>query len=680
MMLKKLVSSLKKKRGSRRLIELHEKIIDESNKFDRKYYLKKYPEVDSKNPIKFYLTKGVELGHNPSSWFDSTWYLENYTDVKVTQINPFVHYILFGKSEGRKPNKKQYDAWLKQRLRNIKTSVVENLWGGYSKPALRVLENCYSDSREPKRLKFFTAWHAARWYYFSENYKKALQLSSFIRSLGGEYLLDKTVVLMHSFCLMQMNQSQQAEQILREYLDIMPDDADALLSMANLYNERSEKLSWINKAFEKNGFSGIDLKSNGQSLDFTSLHGDASTINDPRLVSVIIPTFNAELRIKIAVESLLNQSWGNIEVIVVDDCSTDSTVKSVKQLMQLDSRVKLVEQKQNAGAYVARNAGLKVAKGDFITTHDSDDWSHPQKIASQVAYLDSMPKVKGVSTFWVRASSNLHFRHNWRLNERLIHWSHSSFLFRKEVMLDIGYWDSVIAGGDTEFIWRVQARYGKSAFIRIHSEVPLAIALDDEGSLTRNKATHIKTIHNGMRHVYREGHLWWHKKNKNSLNISDYADRPFPAPQTILKRGDNEVSADLLVVSDFSLGRFSQEQFDLLLEHAKNGVSIVLYHIPQFGKSVKQLSSKFYILLAEKNISVCVFGMKAKSRSTLFLNEMLLKHVPDQLVEVITQNVLISVKENSEISSNDVRGFLPHSQDYTISLVYSDELASLSII
>ncbi|WP_394222818.1 glycosyltransferase [Alteromonas gracilis] len=674
------MSSLKQKRGSGRLIELHEKIIDDSNKFDRKYYLKKYPEADSKNPIKFYLTKGAELGHNPSSWFDTTWYLENYTDVKVTQINPFVHYILFGKSEGRKPNKRQHDAWLKKRIRSIKTSVVENLWGGYSKPALKVLENCYSDSREATRLRFFTAWHAARWYYFSENYKKALELSHFIRSLGEEYLLDKTVVLMHSFCLMQLNLNQQAEEVLREYLNIMPDDADALLSMSNLYHERSEKLSWINKAFEKNGFRGIDLKGDGQSIDFRSLHGDATTISDPRRVSVIIPTFNAELRIKVAVESLLKQSWSNIEVIVVDDCSTDNTVKSVKQLMQLDSRVKLVEQKQNAGAYVARNAGLKVAKGDFITTHDSDDWSHPQKIASQVAYLDSMPKVKGVSTFWVRASSNLQFQHNWRLNERLIHWSHSSFLFRKEVLSDIGYWDNVIAGGDTEFIWRVQARYGKWAFKRIHSEVPMAIALDDEGSLTRNKATHIKTMHNGMRHIYREGCQWWHKKNKNSLNISNYVDRPFPAPQTMLKRGDNEVAADFLAVSDFSLGRFSQAQFDLLLEHSKNGMSIVLYHIPQFGKSVKPLSSKFYSLLMEKNISVCVFGMKVNSRNTLFLNEMLLKHVPDQLVEVLTQNVLISVKENSEIGSNDVRGFLPHNQDYNTSLVYFDELTSLSII
>ena len=97
----------------------------------------------------------------------------------------------------------------------------------------------------------------------------------------------------------------------------------------------------------------------------------------------------------------------------------------------------------------ARNYGLALAVGDFVTTHDSDDWSHPQKIEAQVAYLKKHEQVMGCVVHWVRAEPNLQFTQNWRPEGSLTHWSHSSFMFRKQVPQELGGWDLVRIGADT---------------------------------------------------------------------------------------------------------------------------------------------------------------------------------------------------------------------------------------
>ncbi len=101
-------------------------------------------------------------------------------------------------------------------------------------------------------------------------------------------------------------------------------------------------------------------------------------------VSVIVPVFNSEKFMEDSLEALLKQTYTNLEFIVVDDGSTDSTVEIVKKF---ESRgVKLVCQ-QNAGAAVARNAGLAHAVGQYIQFMDADDFLSNDKIEKQVLAL-----------------------------------------------------------------------------------------------------------------------------------------------------------------------------------------------------------------------------------------------------------------------------------------------------
>jgi glycosyltransferase involved in cell wall biosynthesis len=114
---------------------------------------------------------------------------------------------------------------------------------------------------------------------------------------------------------------------------------------------------------------------------------------DPDLVSVIIPAFNAEKFIGKTLRSVTDQSYRNLEVIVVDDGSQDGTASIVEDIAHRDGRVRLIRQK-NAGVGAARNRAIADARGAFIAPIDADDlWRH-DKIALQVEALrDTSPRV-----------------------------------------------------------------------------------------------------------------------------------------------------------------------------------------------------------------------------------------------------------------------------------------------
>ena len=109
--------------------------------------------------------------------------------------------------------------------------------------------------------------------------------------------------------------------------------------------------------------------------------------NNP-LVSIIIPAYNSEQWIEEAVNSCLNQSYKNIEVIVVNDGSTDGTLSVVQQIS--DSRLKVFSQ-MNMGACVARNRGFDESHGEYIKFFDADDYMFPDAIEKQVTEALKLP-------------------------------------------------------------------------------------------------------------------------------------------------------------------------------------------------------------------------------------------------------------------------------------------------
>lgn len=103
------------------------------------------------------------------------------------------------------------------------------------------------------------------------------------------------------------------------------------------------------------------------------------------LISVIMAAYNAEKTIEQAIDSVLNQTYSNFELLVVDDCSKDETVKMVKKFVEKDSRVRLIYNAKNSGVSYTRKHGLDEAKGSWIAILDSDDAWRPEKLEKQIA-------------------------------------------------------------------------------------------------------------------------------------------------------------------------------------------------------------------------------------------------------------------------------------------------------
>lgn len=103
------------------------------------------------------------------------------------------------------------------------------------------------------------------------------------------------------------------------------------------------------------------------------------------MISVIIPVYNREKTVKKAIDSVLAQTWKDMEIIVIDDGSTDKSAEVIKSIK--DARIKYIYQK-NAGACAARNHGLDLATGDIIAFHDSDDVWHKDKLEKQLNKLN----------------------------------------------------------------------------------------------------------------------------------------------------------------------------------------------------------------------------------------------------------------------------------------------------
>lgn len=109
------------------------------------------------------------------------------------------------------------------------------------------------------------------------------------------------------------------------------------------------------------------------------------------LVSIIIPAYNAEKVVGEAIESALSQTYKDIEIIVIDDCSTDGTFAVLESYGEKDPRVRAIKNEKNMGVSETRNRGVSLARGDYIAFLDSDDVWRESKLASQMKLAKENP-------------------------------------------------------------------------------------------------------------------------------------------------------------------------------------------------------------------------------------------------------------------------------------------------
>lgn len=256
---------------------------------------------------------------------------------------------------------------------------------------------------------------------------------------------------------------------------------------ANLSDDISEKVEAVNEQLCEFGLSRVHLVESASAFQMDLLRNENRNFSDDGpLVSIIVPAFNAGSNLRISVSSLLEQSYRNLEVIVVNDGSTDSTHRVAHDLARDDPRVRVLDFPHNKGTYAVRNAGLKDAVGQFVTVHDADDFAHGQKIERQVRPLLQNDRLVFSISDMVRVSADGKFAR--RDIYPLQRMNTSSLLFRRELVLcECGYWEEERYGADSEYLFRLRNSFPKDRWIRLR--LPLSFAADHSGSLTASVST-----------------------------------------------------------------------------------------------------------------------------------------------------------------------------------------------
>lgn len=235
-------------------------------------------------------------------------------------------------------------------------------------------------------------------------------------------------------------------------------------------------------------------------------------------VSILLPVYNNQSDITKAITSVINQTYKNWELIIIDDCSTDSTLNTITNYIKdLDYDIKIIINEVNQGVFISVNKGLALASGELIARLDSDD-----------TYVNTMLE-KSVMTLSV--DKNLIATQSYYLREyqpKAI--GEITLVYYKSIINEIGYYDSVRFCADSEFLARVVRKYGRHR-IKLLPEI-LYFAKHRESSLTTSENTSNKPGTSGkiIRNNYVKQYTIWHRTTKNlympfpMINTN----RPFP--------------------------------------------------------------------------------------------------------------------------------------------------------
>lgn len=596
---------------------------------------------------------------------DAEWYLATYPDVAVAGANPQQHYDLHGAAEGRLP-------------RYLQAFRLESaLWGGFTKLALPDLRAWQASTDDREELAY-ASWALARWYASAAQWSEALPYIDALAQPLPPYIGGLGPTLLRAEVLLRNGEQSLAQACVAEAIAAKGMQPDLCLAAANVLlatedaqqqSPDARRLYWLNRALAAADLAPITKRDSEVALTLDNLQASCASQVPPQAqakISVIMPAFNAEAFIETALRSLLAQSWSNLEILVVDDCSSDATVERVSALAREDARIVLLQQPANRGAYAARNAALKYATGTFVVNHDSDDWSHPQRLELMAAPLLQNPDLVGTVAEWVRTDTELHFQ-CWRIENSLIEPSVSTMMMRSDAVRELGGWDEVRVAADHELRQRLQRRHGAETLLYLLPGVPLVIARQLPQSLTMASGTHLRSTFFGLRQLYSALADTWHAMTEDATQLCISANpdtRAFPAPAPMLRSMLDQASYDWLLISDLSETARSAEALRLLLGRLQEqGARVALLHWPDYQRPDSVASSILRKAVAGA-VDIVLAEQQLAAERVVVVGRHLLAHPLDQ-VPVIQGlqrcQVLDSVREAKQLTITPIALELPHS-------------------
>ncbi len=502
------------------------------------------------------------------------------------------------------------------------------------------VERAYSDlytifkNGIDKTIRSLAAWELAVWHANRKTLEDAQKAIKYLEHLEADTLvakeLEKQLNIIKSECYLLMDQRRLAKDIIINAAEGR-EDADLLLAASNCESHLTSKLQIINRMFVQSGFSPLSIKTTKPDNLLLNFFSNGKKLNlsnnypyHPK-VSIIIPAYNASPSIEAVLSSISAQTYSHLEIIVVDDNSTDNTVYLVEKHVKKDSRIRLLKLKENMGPYFARNVGLKSAMGDLVTCNDADDWSHPQKIEAQVlCFIRNRTLVASISQ-WVRVSEKMVFE---RRNNPgfFIQLNISSLMFKRKAILDtIGYWDTVRFGADTEFYKRILNVFGITS-VKTLPAIPLSFAHYSKNTLTGNEIYGYPGYPVGARKEYRDSYEYYHVNTNKPLYAFPPKNRPFPVPDLMNPFKNIEAAYEqkfeTVIVSDFRIQDQNLIKFLTHLMATKPKEKIGLFHYEIYDLEINNIIDPCIREIIDGNhAKFLVYG------ESILCNELIVWHV-----------------------------------------------------
>ncbi len=234
-------------------------------------------------------------------------------------------------------------------------------------------------------------------------------------------------------------------------------------------------------------------------------------------VSILVAAYNTEKYLRQCLDSLINQTLQDIQIICIDDASTDSTSNILKEYSIKDKRITILTQKENQGQAKARNRGLEIATGEFITMTDSDDWLAPDALEKAYEVSKKFPQADTIllDVKYYYESTNIYSSYNYRAKKK-------PYTGKEAFLLSLN--------------WSIHGIY----VIRNH--IHKAYPYDDYSRMySDDNTTKLHFLHSKEVH-FSEG-IYYYRQHNNShthlhnINRFDYMDAGLSLKQTLEKEG-----------------------------------------------------------------------------------------------------------------------------------------------
>lgn len=316
---------------------------------------------------------------------------------------------------------------------------------------------------------------------------------------------------------------------------------------------------------------------------------------DEPLITVVMTTFQPDVEaLHTSILSIIQQTWSNWELLIVDDASSSEHYETLKKAEQLDDRIRLIRLERNGGTYLARNVGISHARGEFLTGQDADDWSHPDRLLTQANALIRNPELPGVQGFALKVTEHLVFQ---RVGYMPFADCAPTLFIRTQLAREVGGYLPARKAADNELRHRISAYVGHEVetikeplmFMRI---LPDSLSRSDFRAGWAHPA----------RRAFSGAYTYWHQHaDRQELVLDPQSPPPIPIPRRFQVEDPAPIDLDVVFAGDWrQLGGPQNSMLNEIEALRQKGLRVGVLHLEAarfMSKMAKPMNEKVQALI-----------------------------------------------------------------------------------